>query len=347
MMRISTPKIIFCLLLPLLALANTAYAKKLRVVATIKPIHSIISAVAKDILDIELIVDKNASPHHFSLSPSKAKMMYSADLIFLIDPEFETFMKNAVDAKNTNSKFIVLSRTQGMNILTKRYSNIWNIKKQTRETQTKAIKKDSYSLKVTKSPKEGKLPPVDTTKEFKPMKIGGDYHIWLDTDRAITIAMKASLVLSAYAPEYKEKFEKNAIQFLKQINELNTKLKDELMDANKAYIVFHDAYQYLEQQYGLNFAGSILLDHNTPPTPKHIISLKQVIKKHGVKCIFAEPQFNPKIIRVLSESTNTKIATIDAEWGEGVDRVPAYQAYFTMMENLAKSIKNCLSDTSP
>ena len=60
---------------------------EIKVVATIKPIHSLASYLMDGVGKPDLIVDGYASPHGFALKPSHAKMLQDADIIFWVGEE--------------------------------------------------------------------------------------------------------------------------------------------------------------------------------------------------------------------------------------------------------------------
>ena len=66
---------------------------EIKVVATIKPIHSLASYLMDGVGKPDLIVDGYASPHGFALKPSHAKMIQNADIIFWVGEDIESFLE--------------------------------------------------------------------------------------------------------------------------------------------------------------------------------------------------------------------------------------------------------------
>ncbi len=62
----------------LLLTANSAHAEP-RVVASIKPVHSLVSAVMEGVAAPDLIVTGAGSPHDYALKPSQASLLEKAD----------------------------------------------------------------------------------------------------------------------------------------------------------------------------------------------------------------------------------------------------------------------------
>ena len=108
---------------------------------------------------------------------------------------------------------------------------------------------------------------------------------------------------------------------------------------NKPYIVFHDAYQYFENMYGLNAVGSILLDPEIPPSPKRIIQIRSKIKTSNPNCVFKEPQFRAKIVNTVIEDTNVKVGILDPL---GADLEEGPNMYSNLLKQIAGNLKKCL-----
>ena len=104
-------------------------------------------------------------------------------------------------------------------------------------------------------------------------------------------------------------------------------------------MVFHDAYQYLEQRYGLTPVGSVTISPDIAPSAKRLTELRRKISGLKATCVFAEPQFEPKLVDTVVEGTNARKGTLDPEGGA----IPAGpDLYFTLMRAIATNLKACL-----
>ena len=83
------------------------------VVATIKPIHSLVAAVMEGVGTPELIVKGGASPHTYSLKPSDARALAGADLVFWSGHGLEVFLEDSIETLAPNAKIVALSETAG------------------------------------------------------------------------------------------------------------------------------------------------------------------------------------------------------------------------------------------
>jgi zinc transport system substrate-binding protein len=99
---------------------------ELKVVTSIKPIHSLASYLMDGIGKPELIVDGYASPHGFSMKPSHAKMLQNADLIFWVGEDLENFLEKPLKSIAKKSEKIELIEIKGLNVLKFRERNIFD-----------------------------------------------------------------------------------------------------------------------------------------------------------------------------------------------------------------------------
>ncbi len=167
-----------------------------------------------------------------------------------------------------------------------------------------------------------------------------DVHIWLSPDNAVKIIKKINKELSLFFPENAKTYDQNANQMIKKINQLKVELKNELSGIkDKPYVVFHDAYQYFETSFGLNAVGSVALEGDIASSPKQISFIKDKIVKLKASCVFQEPQFDSKLVKIVVEGTNAQIGTLDPL---GVNVKSGENFYLQLLKNMAKSLKDCL-----
>ncbi|MCY4382304.1 MAG: zinc ABC transporter substrate-binding protein [Nitrospinae bacterium] len=106
------------------------------------------------------------------------------------------------------------------------------------------------------------------------------------------------------------------------------------------YIVFHDAYQYMEKRYGLNAIGSVSLSPEKKPGSARLEAIRKKIRDTKSICVFTEPQFQPKLVKVIMAGTGAGTGVLDPL---GANIPAGEDAYFTLMRNMAKSLKGCLA----
>ena len=164
-----------------------------------------------------------------------------------------------------------------------------------------------------------------------------DAHIWLDPANAKEMVLEISHELSELDPSNKSKYEDNASKTIVALDKLIEEV-DKSLSKDISYIVFHDAYQYFEKRFGVIPAGALTLNPDVLPGAKQIADIQDVINDKGIKCIFSEPQYNPKIIETLGNDMNISTGVMDP-LGAYIEAGPSM--YSQLINEIANSIKNC------
>lgn len=165
-------------------------------------------------------------------------------------------------------------------------------------------------------------------------------HIWLDPLIAREIARRVADALSDLDARNRDRYETNAAAFSARIDGLDARLRRLLAPvADRPYLVFHDAYSAFERRYGLAMVGAVTINPQQKPGAKRLAALRQRIRETGARCLFGEPQFTPAVLETLIEGSSARIALLDPL---GADLVPGPEAYFSLMDNLANGLRDCL-----
>lgn len=318
--------VLLSMLAPLFSAAAAAAAAATvpQVVATIKPVHSLVAMVMQGVAEPKLLLATGASPHTYSLKPSDAQTLQQADVIFWVGEGLETFLDKPLKALPRNARVIALADAPGVTLLPYRSSGGWEA--------------HNHGSAATSPPDaHDETHPHDD--EHDPHTI--DMHIWLDPANAQAMIRAVAAALSEADPSHATIYNVNAESALLRLQALDATLRQRLQPlAAKPYVVFHDAYQYLEHRYGLTPVGSITVDPDRQPSAQRVATIRQSITERGAVCVFSEPQFSPKLIPTLIEGTKTRMGILDADGGIGVS--PGADAYPTLMLNLADALRGCL-----
>jgi zinc transport system substrate-binding protein len=107
------------------------------------------------------------------------------------------------------------------------------------------------------------------------------------------------------------------------------------------FMVFHDGTRYFEDHFGLTVIGSLSIDPHTAPGARRVSELRSRLEADGAVCVFGEPGANPKTLGLITQGTGVKSATIDPL---GALLEPGPDLYFGMMREMARSVRECLSE---
>lgn len=111
---------------------------------------------------------------------------------------------------------------------------------------------------------------------------------------------------------------------------------------DRPFLVFHDAYQYLETRFDLAVAGAVTLNPAAPPGARRVAEIRERVQEVGVRCLFREPQFEPRIAEVVAEGADVTIGVLDPL---GADLEPGPDLYFDLMRRNAGALADCLAAT--
>jgi zinc transport system substrate-binding protein len=165
-------------------------------------------------------------------------------------------------------------------------------------------------------------------------------HLWLDPHNAEAMVDAIVAALSDADPDNGATYRDNGGQLREQLEQLDQSLSGRLEPvADRPFVVFHDAYQYLEDRYGLNAVGTISVDPGRRPGARRLAEIQRKLSELDAACVFAEPQFEPALVDTVIEGTSAKKGVLDplgADFAAGPDQ------YFVLMNALADSLVDCL-----
>lgn len=304
--------------------AASAQAKDLAVVASIKPIHALASAVMAGAGTPTLIVEGNASEHMYALRPSQARALADADLVVWVGPMLESFLArplSTVDATHV----LTLIDLETLTRLKFRVGGPFEPEEEEHEDEHHHDDEHEHEEEGHHHHEAGSY----------------DGHIWLDPTNAIVIAGAIADALAVKDAEHAALYHENAKTLTARLEALDSELASAFTPLKgKPFIVFHDAYQYLEHRYGLTTAGSVTVNPEVPASAKRIAALKDKIVGAGAMCLFAEPQFDPKLINSLKEGTGAHAGVLDPL---GADIPAGPEQYFTLMADIRAALTSCLA----
>ena len=296
-----------------------------KVVTSIKPIHSLVSYVMDGVGRPDLLVDGSSSPHTFQLKPSHATMLQEADIVFWIGEDLESFLETPLDSIAANAKRVTLMDSDQIELLKFREKNVFDDHHDDHdEHEDHADGHDDHEEN------EGHDDHAHHHGEH-------DIHFWLDPEIAKSIVNITARELSEIDPNNKSTYEKNAANAIDDLEELINVTRSKI-NSDATYIVFHDAYQYFEQRFGIEVIGALTVNPEVLPGAKQLSEIREVIEHENVNCLFSEPQFNPSIANTIAKDTGIKAAVLDPL---GAELEPGKDLYFELISDMASSFENC------
>mgnify|MGYP000229942238 CR=1 FL=1 len=318
---------------------------EINVVTSIKPVHSLVSAVMEGVGEPGLIVDGAGSPHNFAMKPSQAQMLESANVIFWVSHELEAFLEKPLETVGANAKSVEMMDAHDLVKLSFREGGAFE--KHNHEDHDEEGHSDEAKSHDDDHDHDHDHDKEETAKkdDHEGHEHGKyDAHIWLDPANAKAMIHEIEEVLVAADPQNAKKYEANAEQVMARLDTLINEVSATLEPVkDNGFIVFHDGYQYFENRFGVTASGSITVSPEVLPGAERLTEIRSTINELGATCVFAEPQFEPKLVTTVTEGTKAKSAVLDPL---GTSLKNGAQLYFDLIRNMASSVKTCLSKAS-
>ncbi len=299
------------LLLSCLSLLALSAQAQVQILTSIKPLQLIAAAIQDGQGEPQVLLPPGASPHYFVLRPSDAKRLDNADLFYWIGPDLENFLPRLLKQRSQPSV-----AAQDLPDLHLQYF-----------AEAHAHDHDhGHAL-------------IEHDHAHQPGTV--DAHLWLDPHNAEVIAQRISADLSALDPENAAHYAANLQAFSQALQEVDGQLKVELAPLkNQPFFVFHEAFNYFEQAYGLAHTGVFAVSSEVQPGAKHVQQMRTRLQQAGAACVFSEPPLQPRLAQTLAAGLPVKLAELDAL---GVDIPVSAQGYTQLLRNLGTQFSACLS----
>ncbi|HBO38808.1 MAG TPA: zinc ABC transporter substrate-binding protein ZnuA [Pasteurellaceae bacterium] len=291
------------------------------ILASVKPLGLIASSIADGVTETEIIVPPGASPHDYSLKPSDVKKVKSADVVLWIGEDVDGFLAKNIGSIDS-SKVIEIAQLPEIKLRLGKSEHHHEHGDEKHADHNHGHDHRSHD-------------------KDKHDKLSINWHVWYSPEISKVVARKLADKLSEQYPDKKALVAQNLENFNRTLAQQSEKISTQLAPfANKGFYVFHDAYGYFNDAYGLKQTGYFTINPLVAPGAQTLATIKEEIKEHKVSCLFAEPQFTPRVIESLSKGTGVHIGHLDP-MGDKV--ALGKNAYADFLQFTADSYAECLN----
>ncbi|MBT0729436.1 zinc ABC transporter substrate-binding protein ZnuA [Rosenbergiella nectarea] len=292
------------------------------VVTSIKPLGFIAAAIADGVTPVTVVLPDGASEHDYALRPSDVRRIKNADLLVWVGPEMESFITRSASqlAANKNLELSALPVIQS--------HLVGKV-----EDDHDHSSSPTNTLQSVKS-SDGEMSDSHSHR--------GTYnlHIWLSPDIALMSATAIHDRLVQSMPAQKTKLDSNLSKFKASLKDADEHIRQQLNAVkDKRYYVFHDAYTYFEQHYGLSPLGYFTVNPEIQPGAQKLNEIRTQLTEHKAQCVFAEPQFRPAVIDAVSRGTKVQKGTLDP-LGSNISL--SQDSYVKFLSQLSSQYVSCL-----
>ncbi|ENG7519696.1 zinc ABC transporter substrate-binding protein ZnuA [Vibrio harveyi] len=279
----------------------TLPAHAVTVLTSIKPIQMITTELTEGVTAPDVLLQNNASPHDYALRPSDVQKVAAADLVIWYGHDLEPFLEKVVTDRGNT---LTLSQIPGLSL---------------REFGSEHSHDHDGHDHGTHDP-----------------------HFWLGVETVQQVANAIAHKLAEVDPVHADTYANNLKKFEVKLNATDSEIKQQLAPVkDKGYFVFHDAYGYFEERYGLNQMGHFTVSPDRKPGAKTLIRIRKTLGTGNVACVFSEPQFTPAVIESVMRGSNVRSGVLDP-LGSEVEVKSG--SYFEFLKGMSNSFSQCLSE---
>jgi len=292
---------------------SAAAAPPPRVVVSIAPVHGLVAAVMVGVGSAVLLLPAGASPHAHALRPSQLHELEHASLVIWVGEALEPYLARALAAPVSGRRALALMDAPQLRVWPARSGGLLH----------------------------GDAAPPPAQAAGRHAHAQADPHLWLEPHNARAIVALAARELSAIDVANAQRYADNAAQATSRIDALEREIAARLRPLRDApYVVFHDAYQGFEKSFGLNPVAVVTVVPGRAPGARRLAAIRERIVASGARCVFAEPQFEPRLIGTIIEGTGARSGVLDPQ---GAAITPGPDAWFELMRALSEGLYACLS----
>lgn len=292
----------FLILLSFLLIPFNAFAK-LKVVTTLPDLASLVQSVGKDLVDVKSIARGDQDPHFLEAKPSYAVLLNQADLLIEVGLDLE-------------SGWLPLLMTQSRN------PNI--------QVGQKGYLNASEGLEILE------IPTGNVDRSMGDVHPNGNPHYWLDPRNGLYISSRIAKKLGELDPANAAQYSQNQQAFQNQLkNKIDAWSKQLLSIRGKKIITHHKSFSYFVNWASLQGVGYVELKPGIPPSPSHLLSLIDLIKRDHIPLIITENYYDTKPSKQIAEKTGAKLLILPTSVG-GEPTVKTYEELFEFLINKIK-----------
>jgi zinc transport system substrate-binding protein len=313
------------------ALAAPAPAEVPRVMTDIPPVQSLAAQVMGDLGTPGVLLEAGANAHDFQLRPSQVAELAEAGLVIWVGPEMTPWLDRTLDGLSDGGARLGLLAAPGTT--TRAFGPAADKNHGEHDHDHDHGDHDHAEEASHDHSAEGHDHAHD----------GTDPHAWLDPGNAQVWLAAIAAELSRLDPGNAAVYAANAGAAAEQIAALDADIAARLEPvADRPFVVFHDAYGYFADHYGLTVAGAIALGDAASPGAAHLKELQGGLAAGQALCIFPEANHDPKLVGVMAEGTAVKVGgALDPE-GSSLDPGPGL--YAALLGGMAETLTACLGD---
>jgi len=246
-----------------------------KAVASFSILGDLVRQVGGDRVAVEVLVGPGSDAHVFQPTPSQAKRVGQAQIVFSNGLGFEGWMSRLLNTASYKGQHVVVS--QGIKPL----------------KAEEAHGHDDH--------KQGEKHGHHHDE--------ADPHAWQSVPNVVAYIGNIAKGLCAADAAGCETYQKNAAAYTAQLKTLDADIQAAWADipaAQRKVITSHDAFAYYAKTYGVKFLAPQGVSTESEASAKGVAQLVRQIKKEQIKALFVESISDPRLIAQIGRETGVK-----------------------------------------
>lgn len=245
------------------------------IAASIAPVAAIAEEIAGDDFDVVAVVDKGADPETFEPSMSQRMNLAKADMYLSLGGLLPFEEKLADNLKSDNPSMKIAEVSKGIELIHGTHSH----------------SHDGHE--------HGDEHCEDS-----------DPHVWTSVRNAKIIAYNIADLLVSLNPDSAEVYRANAIALVNRLDSLDREIEATLSEAPvRSFMIWHPSLSYFSRDYGLRQIA--VGAENKEGTPAQLKSIIDRAGAEGVKVLFLQKEFDPRMAGNVLSQINARTVEID------------------------------------
>ncbi|MBS1250595.1 MAG: Manganese-binding lipoprotein MntA [Chloroflexi bacterium] len=253
---------------------------KLRVVATTTFVGDVVGEIARDAIDLTVMLSPGENPHAFEPTPQDIVAVAEADVVFANGLDLEEFLADLIQNAGGDAELVYVS--EGIDV---RYFDAGH-----------------------EHDDEEDLEGEDDHESVDP-------HVWFDLNNIIVWTENIETALSRLDPEQAATYQANAEAYKAELESLDSWIRQEVAQIpaeNRQLVSDHTSFGYFADEYDFELIGAVIEAPTTEaePSGQQLAQLHDAIKEHNVEAIFVGADFDPTLSERVAEDTGVQLVAL-------------------------------------
>ncbi len=301
---------------------------QVRVLTTVEPIAWLVNYIGGSHVQTTVLVPKGKEPESFSPTPQMAAGFLNNKIFFRVGLASEQTLLPKLE--ESASSLSIIDLRKGLSLLPMDHQHFDHEQKEETDLQHNASehKASEHNASELNAPDRNTHDHENDSIVHSCSEDGMDPHFWMSPELVKNILPVIRDELITAAPAYRLEYEKRMTELLNQLTEIQTAIRETLSSLpSKTILVFHPAYGYFCQEFGLKQIAVEV--EGKSPRPKELATLIALVKEKKIHSIIVQPEFNQNIAQSVTEALKIR----------AVYHSPLEANYLNNIQNLTQIIK--------